>query len=294
MIYYALLILVLIFILLYLLIRLRTLENHFKGNVEENKNFGSMRNGSTVFKKTLKRSKEKALKNIGARFTIIRRSLFILWLLIMLFLILYPFMGNFSKGVFSVFASTGTIFLGFAAKPFIENIIAGMVITLSKQFNVGDTIVIKDYYGVVEDINMTHTIVKLWDWQRFVIPNVNMLKENFINYTLVDESQWAKVEFWISYESDMEIVKELAIKVARENSYVNLSNEPHFWVMDMTSENIKCWVAGLTDSPANGWSFKNEFRLKFYTELKKRNIKPHFKYVVLNEEFEKEGIGKRI
>ncbi|WP_320046673.1 mechanosensitive ion channel domain-containing protein [uncultured Ilyobacter sp.] len=289
MTYYVALILVLIFTLIYLLIRLRTLENHFKGNVEDNKNFGSMRNGSAVLKKTLKRSKEKALKNIGARFTIIRRSLFIFWFLIMVFLLLYPFMGNFSKGVFSVFASTGTIFLGFAAKPFIENIIAGMVITLSKQFNVGDTILIKDQYGVVEDINMTHTIVKLWDWQRFVIPNVNMLKENFINYTLVDESQWAKVEFWISYEADMGVVKELALKIAKENTHINLRSEPHFWLMDMTSENIKCWVTALTDTPANGWSFKNEFRLKFYTELRKLGIKPHFKYVLINEKFEKQG-----
>jgi small-conductance mechanosensitive channel len=282
-IYYVAIVLILIFFLLYLLIRLRNLEKYFKENVEENKNFGSMRNTSTLFKKTLKRSKEKALKNIGVRFTIIRRTLLILWLLIMMFLALYPFMGNFSKGVFSVFASTGTIFLGFAAKPFIENIIAGMVITLSKQFNVGDTVVIKDYYGVVEDINMTHTIVKLWDWQRFIIPNVNMLKENFINYSLVDESQWAKVEFWISYETDMEIVKEIALKVAKENPYIKLDSEPNFWIMEMTSENIKCWVAGLTDSPNNGWSFKDHFRSKFCTELRKLNIKPHFKYVAINE-----------
>lgn len=75
--YYVAAILVLVFTLIYLLIRLRTLEKHFKGNVEENKNFGAMRNGSSVLKKTLKRSKEKALKNIGTRFTIIRRSLFL-------------------------------------------------------------------------------------------------------------------------------------------------------------------------------------------------------------------------
>ena len=280
--YYIIAILVLVFTLIYLLIRLRTLEKHFKGNVEDNKNFGTMRNGSAVLKKTLRRSKEKALKNIGTRFTIIRRSLFLFWFIIMVFLLLYPFLGNFSKGVFSVFASTGTIFLGFAAKPFIENIIAGMVITLSKQFNVGDTILIKDQYGVVEDINMTHTIVKLWDWQRFVIPNVNMLKENFINYSLVDQSQWSKVEFWISYDADIAIVEELALRLARENTHVNLTSKPYFWVMEMTSENIKCWVAALTDTPVNGWSFKSEFRLNFYSELGKHGIKPHLnvKYAV--------------
>jgi small-conductance mechanosensitive channel len=188
-------------------------------------------------------------------------------------------------------ASTGTILFGFAAKPFIENIIAGMVITLSKQFNVGDTITIKENYGVVEDITMTHTIVKLWDWQRFVIPNVNMLRENFVNYTIVDESQWARVEFWISYEADVELVRELAIKIAKENPYIKSNTDPNFWIMDMTSENIRCWIVGLTDSPTNGWFFKTDFRSKFYMELRKLNIKPHFKYVVLNGELGKDKNG---
>jgi small-conductance mechanosensitive channel len=284
MVYYIVIISFLSLLLLYILISLKRLEEHFRENVEEKKNFGALRNKPSRFKNVLKGSREKALKNIGVRFTIIRRILFILWLLIVMFLIFFPFMGTFSKGVFSVLASTGTIFLGFAAKPFIENAIAGMVITLSKLFNVGDTIIIKENYGVVEDITLTHTIVKLWDWQRFVIPNVNMLRKNFINYTIIDESQWAKVEFFISYEADIEQVKELAIKIAKKSRYIKPNTEPNFWIMDMTPENIKCWIVGLADSPNNGWFFKTDFRSKFYIELKKLNIKPHFKYVVLSRE----------
>ena len=238
-----------------------------------------MRNQPNRFKKVLKNSKERAVKNIGIRFTIIRRIVFILWLLIVVILIIFPFMGTFSKGVLSILASTGTILFGFAAKPFIENIIAGMVITLSKQFNIGDTITIEENYGIVEDITMTHTIIKLWDWKRFVIPNVNMLRENFVNYTLIEDSQWSKIEFWISYEADINLVKKTAIKVAKESPYIKNESEPNFWVMDMTSENIKCWIVGLTDSPTNSWFFKSDFMTKFCVELKKLNIKPHFKYI---------------
>lgn len=289
-IYYIVIISFLSLLLLYILISLKKLEDHFRENVEEKKNFGALRNKPSRFKNIIKGSREKAIKNIGVRFTIIRKTLFILWFFIIMLLIFFPFMGNFSKGLFSVLASTGTIFLGFAAKPFVENAIAGMVITLSKLFNVGDTIIIKDNYGAVEDITMTHTIVKLWDWQRFIIPNVNMLREDFVNYTILDESNWAKVEFWVSYEADIEVIRELAIKIAKKSQYIKPGNEPNFWVMDMAPENIKCWIVGLTDSPNNGWFFKTDFRSKFYMELKKLNIKPHFKYVFLNGELEKNKI----
>lgn len=282
MTYYIAIVSFLFLLLLYVLKRLKRLEDYFRENVEENKSFGAMRNKHGSLKNIFKRSREKAIKNLGMRFTIIRRIIFILWLSVLIFLILFPFMENFSKGVFSIFASAGTLLLGFAAKPFIENIIAGIVITLSKQFNIGDTIIIKENYGVVEDINMTHTIVKLWDWQRLVIPNQNMIRENFINYTIVNESQWSKVEFWISYEADIELVKKTALSIARESQYREANTEPEFWIMDMTPENVKCWVAALTDSPANGWFFRSDFRTKLYIELKKLNIKPHFKYYILN------------
>ncbi len=130
MIYYIVVITLLFLLLWYILRSLKKLEDHFRGNIEENENFGALRNKPGRFKNIFKRSREKAIKNIGVRFTIIRKTLFVIWLLIVLFSILFPFMGNFSKGVFSLLASTGTIFLGFAAKPFIENAIAGMVITL--------------------------------------------------------------------------------------------------------------------------------------------------------------------
>lgn len=94
---------------------------------------------------------------------------------------------------------------------------------------------------------MTHTIVKLWDWQRFVIPSINMLRENFVNYSLIDQSQWSRVEFWISYEADIDVVKELAIKLGKTSPYAKQNTEINFGVMDMTSENIKSWLVGLTE-----------------------------------------------
>lgn len=283
MTYYIAILPVFFLLLIYLLKRLKRLEEYFTENVEESENFGTLRSRNGK-KNVFKRSKQKAIKNLGMRFTIIRRIIFILWSSVVVFMILFPFMENFSKGVFSVFASVGTILLGFAVKPFVENLIAGIVITLSKQFNIGDTIIIKENYGVVEDINMTHTVVKLWDWQRLVIPNQIMISESFINYTIINESQWSKVEFWISYEADIDLVKRTALNIASKNPYRIKDTDPEFWIMDMTQESIKCWVAALTDSPANGWFFKSDFRTKFYIELKRLNVKPHFKYFVMDKE----------
>lgn len=283
MTYYIAIVPVSIFLLVYLLKRLKRLEEYFTENVEDKKNFGSLRKRKESKKNNVKKSRQKAIKNLGTRFTIIRRIMFLLWFSILMALILFPFMGTYSKGIFSVFASGSTILLGLAAKPFVENLIAGIIITLSKQFNIGDTITLKESYGVVEDINMTHTIVKLWDWQRLVIPNQLMISQSFVNYTIVNQSQWSKVEFWVSYEADIELVKKTAISLASKSPHRIVDTEPEFWIMEMTPQNIKCWVAALTDSPSNGWLFRSDFRTQLYIELKRLDIKPHFNYLSVDK-----------
>jgi small-conductance mechanosensitive channel len=95
------------------------------------------------------------------------------------------------------------VILGIASRPWIENIIAGLVLSYSKALNIGDTVLIQDHYGTIEDINFTYTILKIWDWRRFVIPNQVMLREDFVNYTLNEDFYWAKINLWVGHDADL-------------------------------------------------------------------------------------------
>ena len=61
--------------------------------------------------------------------------------------------------------------VGFAAQPVIINIICGLLISLQKPFEVGDRIIVGEDSGIVEDITLRHTVLRLYDGIRLIIPN---------------------------------------------------------------------------------------------------------------------------
>jgi len=261
---------------------LNKIEDQNVSSLENKKNMGPIRPKISKFREAFKKTKVKAIENVGMRFTIIKRLVFLFWVLLFIFLIFFPTFTKTSKTTISLLASASTVLLGIASRQLIENIISGVVITFSKQFNIGDTVMIGETYGMVEDITMTHSVIKIWDSKRYVVPNSEMLREKFVNYTLIEPSQWATIEFWISYNEDLNMIKELAVNIA-DNSPFKKKDEHHsyFWIMEMGEKGVKCWISAMTDSPANGWDFKTDVRTKLCLKFCELGIKPHLTFASL-------------
>ncbi|MGM0531211.1 MAG: mechanosensitive ion channel family protein [Bacteroidota bacterium] len=225
--------------------------------------------------KSVKKQREKALEGYAQRFSIIRKTIVVIYVVIWLLIMATPLFGNISATFVSIIAAILAAIIGIAARPFLENMIAGVVITFSRQFRVGDTVLIDDQYGTVEDITITHTVIKLWDWKRLVIPNSSMLSKEMVSYTTKDSYIWAHVEFWISYETDIFKVEEIALDAASRSLHFARTGVPRFWVMEMAREGIRCWVAAWTLTPADAWYLKIDVRKRLIQEFRKQGIKTH-------------------
>ncbi|HAS80131.1 MAG TPA: hypothetical protein DCR90_04395 [Fusobacteriaceae bacterium] len=280
--YYVILTIVFLLLTFIFNLWLNKVEDQRISDLESKKNMGSTRPKIFKFKSVFKKTKLKAIENVGMRFTIIKRLSFLLWVLLFIFLIFFPSFTRTSKTTVSLLISASTVLLGIASKQLIENVISGVVITFSKQFNIGDTVMIGEMYGMVEDITMTHSVLKVWDSKRYVVPNSEMLREKFINYTLIESTQWATVEFWVSYNEDLEMIKKIAIDFANNSPFKKKGeHSAYFWIMEMGEKGIKCWVSALADSPANGWDFKADVRTKLCLKFCELKIKPHLNYTNL-------------
>jgi len=219
--------------------------------------------------------KQEGLNRIQSRFSIIRNALTVGILLIIMLLVVIPFSGYLPAAIVSVFAASVAVIIGILARPFIENFISGIIISLSAPFNVGDTVLIDGHYGYIEDIKITNTVIKLWDWRRLVLPNSKMLNTDFINYTINDKFIWAKVEFWVSYRASLEEVRTLAIRQAKTSRHFANYEDPSFWVMQMDKDGYKCWLAAWTNSPAGAWELGNDVRTGLIMLFQQRGIHAH-------------------
>jgi small-conductance mechanosensitive channel len=215
------------------------------------------------------------IKGVRSRFTIIRRTLilcvFVAWAVALTF----PFIGKLPSTMLSILIAVTTAVVGIAARPLVENMISGIVISFSKQLRVGDTLMMDDQYGTVEDISITHTKIKTWDWKRYVIPNSRMLNKEFVNLTLNDSLLWAYLEFSVSYDADLAEVSEIATGVAGSSQHHNSQEPPQFWVMRMEKESVVCWIAAWADSPAEAWNLKSDIAMRLIKAFRERGIATH-------------------
>ncbi len=233
-------------------------------------------------KRPLLSFKVRAEQSLKRRFTIFNRVAIVIVVITVSFFALFPFIDRLPQTLISIVAGSTAIIIGVAAKPFIENFLSGVVITFSKKLNIGDTITIDGHYGTIEDISSTHTVLKLWDWRRYIIPNSTMINNDFINYSLYDEWFWTHVVFYVAFDADLEVIKDIAIKAATTSEHFSNIEDPSFWVIDIQKDAIKCWLAAWASSPDRAWELRVDMRTYLIMEFRKRGIKTHLSHLEFN------------
>jgi small conductance mechanosensitive channel len=107
----------------------------------------------------------------------------------------------------TLFAGAGIIaaIVGFASQQAFSNIISGIFIVIFRPFRVNDIIKVGSFdSGIVEDITLRHTVIRIFENRRLVIPNAVISEQTVLNSSLVDEHVCMYIEIGISYESDVD------------------------------------------------------------------------------------------
>jgi small-conductance mechanosensitive channel len=236
-------------------------------------------------------AQEHVAEGIANRFSVVRKLIVPLILVLGGSAIALPFLEMVPAGTISVVVGAVTVVAGLALRPVIENAIAGLVISGSKLINVGDTLTIGDNYGTIEDITITHTTIKLWDWRRFVVSNSKMLQTEFINFSLHDQFVWAYVAFWVDYSADFDEVERLVVKAAEASDAFAGHEKPRFWLIDTSPDAVLCWGAAWADSPADGWRLKHDMRKSLLPALAARGWAPRIHRLSQSVEVREPHVG---
>lgn len=123
-------------------------------------------------------------RRVHTQLRVIRRTLVFIIVLIGSAAILMTFPRVRQLGT-SILASAGIagLIVGLAARPALENIIAGLQIALTQPIRLDDVVVISGEWGRIEEISSTYVVVKIWDERRLIVPFSRLLAEPFQNWT---------------------------------------------------------------------------------------------------------------
>lgn len=112
----------------------------------------------------------------------------------------------------SLLAGAGlfAIAIGFASQQALSNIVGGIFIVVFKPYKINDRIQIRtDLNGIVEDINLRHTVIRNFENKRIIIPNSIISDEVLINSNYRDDKIVKWIDVGISYDSDIDLARKI-------------------------------------------------------------------------------------
>lgn len=122
--------------------------------------------------------------------------------------------------------------LGFGMQEIFANFISGIMILFERPVRIGDTITIGNLSGTVSKIRIRATTITDFDRKDIIVPNKTFITGQLINWSLTDTITRVTLKLGVDYGSDLDLVKELLLKAARDNPRVLKEPEPHVYFLN--------------------------------------------------------------
>jgi small-conductance mechanosensitive channel len=105
----------------------------------------------------------------------------------------------------AVLASTAILGLviGLAAQKTLSNFVAGILIAVSQPLRLGDRVAVEGGRGIVEEIGLTYTFIRLDDGARLVIPNDKLASDTIRNSTIRRVDTVAEIQVHVPLAQDV-------------------------------------------------------------------------------------------
>jgi small conductance mechanosensitive channel len=171
-------------------------------------------------------------------------------------------------------AGLTTFIIGFALKDIGENFLAGIVLIFDRPFEMGDLIQIDNQMGRVIRISIRETTIKTTDGKDVYIPNGDIIKKHFINYTIDDQLR-ENFEISVFNSNNIREVIELIQETLLSFNQILKTRKPSVGIKNfengLVQLNVFYWY-NLRGTRSRDGRLKTDVMLTVLEKLKENNI----------------------
>jgi small-conductance mechanosensitive channel len=205
------------------------------------------------------------------QFRIIRRTLIFVLMVIggAAILMTFPTIRQFGTSLLASAGIAGLI-VGLAARPAIENLIAGIQLAITQPITLDDVVVIQGEWGRIEEITATYVVVRIWDQRRLIVPFTWILQQPFTNWTRTTADILGTVFIHADYTVPVQAVREELERIAEASDKWD-SRVCGLQVTDSKAETLELRaLVSAADSPS-AWDLRCEVREKLVAFLQREH-----------------------
>src|SRR5205809_2422539 len=154
----------------------------------------------------------------ATRYRVLRRSITTAVVMIGLLsaLLVIPQVRAVAGGLLASSAVLGIV-VGFASQRTLGNFVAGLLIAFTQPVRLGDDVTIENTEGVVEEIGLIYTFVRMENGDRLVIPNEKLASDTIRNATIRSRERVAEITLQVPLGKDLGAVVDRLRTVAPDS-----------------------------------------------------------------------------
>jgi len=121
-------------------------------------------------------------------------------------LMTFPSVRQIGAGLLASAGLAGLV-VGFAAKPLLGNLLAGLQIALTQPLRIDDVVIVEGEWGKVEEITGSYVVLALWDERRLIVPLQWFIEHPFQNWTRTSSQIVGTVVLWLDFGFPVEALR---------------------------------------------------------------------------------------
>jgi small-conductance mechanosensitive channel len=154
------------------------------------------------------------------------------------------------------------IVVGFASQRTLGNFVAGLLIAFTQPLRLGDEVEVENLEGVVEEIGLIYTFVRLENGDRLVIPNEKLASDTIRNSTIRSREKVAEISLQVPLEKDVGAVVDRLRSVIPDADVF----------LGELADRAKVVVRVTADGPEAAERLERELRLRAYEALRAEGV----------------------
>lgn len=131
----------------------------------------------------------------------------------------------------------GSVAIGFAFQDIFKNFLAGILLLFQEPFSIGDEIIVENYQGFVEHIDVRTTTIRTYQGEKILIPNATIFT-NSVQVRTGYSRRRTDLGVGVDYNTPLPQTKELLFSIIKDLDGVLAQPEPEIDLVNFGDSSI--------------------------------------------------------